>query len=417
MIDNKTIWDVVVIGGGPAGMMAAGRAAEKGARVILIEKNKTFGRKLLLTGGGRCNLTNYEPEMRKLVEKYGDSGKFLFSAFSKWDVEKTLDFFHKRNLKTKVEEGGRIFPVSDKAESVLKVLINYLNEGGVKVLLGIAVKEIVTKENRIEAVQLDNGQQVCGKSFVLATGGKALPLTGSTGDGFIWLKNAGHTINSSEPSLVPISISDKWVKELQGTSLADVKITVSQDDVKHITKRGMVLFTHFGISGPTIINMSRTVGDLLKNGKVVISIDIFPSLGPGELSIRLQDLFAGQGNKKIKNVISSIFPVSTIVPAILDLSRINPDKPCNEIGKKERMALVHTIKNIPMQVEGLLGINRSIATSGGLSPTEVDFKTMRSRIIPNLYLSGDILDIDRQSGGYSLQICWTTGYIAGNSSI
>lgn len=406
-----------MIGGGPAGMMAAGRAAEKGAKVLLIEKNRTFGKKLLLTGGGRCNMTNYEPDTRKLVEKYGESGKFLFSAFSEWDVNKTLEFFQKRNLKTKVEERGRVFPVSDRAESVLEVLINYLKEGGVKIFSNTSVKEMNISQGEIESVDLDNGERVYGKSFILATGGKALPETGSTGDGFVWLTKIGHTVNSSNPSLVPIAISDKWVKELQGTTLADVKITVSQDNKKLLTKMGAVLFTHFGISGPTVINMSKSVGEFLKNGDVGISIDLFPTLGHGELNTRLQDLFATERNKKIKNVLGSVLPVSALVPIMLNLSKIDPDKNCNEIKREERMALINILKNMPMRVEGLLGMTRSIATSGGLSLAEVDFKTMRSRIVPNLYLVGDILDIDRQSGGYSLQICWTTGYIAGNSVI
>lgn len=398
-------------------MMAAGRAAEKGAKVLLIEKNRAFGKKLLLTGGGRCNLTNYEPDTRKLVEKYGESGKFLFSAFSEWDVNKTLEFFHKRKLETKVEERGRVFPVSNRAESVLEVLIGYLKEGGVTIFSGTSVKEINVSGKEIESVNLDNGERVYGKSFILATGGKALPETGSTGDGFAWLTKLGHTVNLSKPSLVPIAISDKWVKELQGTTLSDVKITVSQDNAKRLTKKGSVLFTHFGISGPMVINMSKSVGEFLKNGNVVISIDLFPTLGHGELNTRLQDLFAKENNKKIKNIFGSVLPIAALVPIMLNLAKIDPDKYCNEIKREERMALIGILKNIPMRVEGLLGINRSIATSGGLSPAEVDFKTMRSRILPNLYLVGDILDIDRQSGGYSLQICWTTGYIAGNSVI
>lgn len=413
---NKKIWDVAVIGGGPAGMMAAGRSAECGAKVILIEKNESLGKKLLITGGGRCNMTNYEPNTRKFLEKFKIHGKFLFSAFSQWGVKETLDFFHKRNLKTKIEAEGRVFPASDKAESVFEILVAYMKEKHVKITLGNPVKTIIKKGTDIEMIELEDGKKIYARSFILATGGKSRPRTGSTGDGFIWLESLGHKVTPPDTSLVPIAIKDEWIKTLQGVVLPDVKITAFQNNVKQITKHGRILFTHFGISGPTIINMSRDVGELLKYGDVVLSIDMSPSFGYGELDEKLQTTFKEGINKKFKNAMSALVPVSALQPILVGLSKINPDTPCHSITREERINLMKLLKDIPMNVKGLLGTNRAIVTSGGVSLTEVDFKTMRSRLYNNLYFVGDILDIDRPSGGYSLQLCWTTGYVAGNSA-
>lgn len=413
---DKKIWDVAVIGGGPAGIMAAGRAAEQGAKVILIEKNKTLGKKLLITGGGRCNLTNYELNVRKFLEKFKKHGKFLFSAFSQWSVKETLDFFHAWKLETKIEEGGRVFPVSDKAASVFNILSEYMKKGGVTIILSNPVKEIIRDKNKIRAVQLENGEKICARSFIFATGGKSRPETGSTGDGFIWLKTLGHAVIPPDPSLVPIAIKDEWVKALQGVALSDIKITAFQNGIKQIGKKGKILFTHFGVSGPTIINMSRDIGELLKYGEVILSIDIFPLLGHGELNMKLQTLFKEQNNKKFKNALGVFIPAAALQPIIIQLSGINPDTFCHSIKREERLALIKSLKNIPMRVAGLLGLEKAIITSGGASLDEVDTKTMRSRLFSNLYLAGDILNIDRPSGGYSLQLCWTTGYIAGNSA-
>ena len=413
-MEKETLWDVIVIGGGPAGMIAAGKAAEGGARVLLIEKNDSLGRKLLITGGGRCNVTNSEFDIRKFLERFKDDGKFLFSAFSQHSVKESLEFFNGRGMATKVENELRTFPVSDRAESVLDVLIDYMKENKVEVLSNCPVTGIVVEKNKITGVTLKNKKVILGKNIILATSGASAPLTGSTGDGFVWLKNIGHTVIPPTPSLVPIAIKDKWVETLAGTSLQDIKISVFQNDKKHFFKKGKVLFTHVGLSGPTILNMSKDIGDLLKYGPVTVSLDLLPKEDYGVLNTRLQELFKEHNKKKFRNAIVNIVP-SGIAPVIVDLSLIDPEKECNSITREERIRLINLLKNIPMQVDKLLGVDKAIITSGGVLLDEVDFKTMSSRLFSNLYLVGDILNIDRPSGGFSLQICWTTGFVAGEA--
>ncbi|MDD5068577.1 MAG: NAD(P)/FAD-dependent oxidoreductase [Candidatus Pacebacteria bacterium] len=415
---NKEVWDVAVIGGGPAGMMAAGRAGELGARVILIEKNATLGKKLLITGGGRCNVTNAEFDNRKLLEKFKENGKFLFSAFSQYAVKDALDFFHLRNMETKVQNEQRVFPVSDSAQSVWDVLVENLKKHNVTVLSNSPVTEIlISKENHkeVSGVKLKNGKEILARSVVIATGGVSRPETGSTGDGYKWLKKIGHTVTEPTASLVPIAIKNKWVERLAGVSLTDIKITLLQNDVKQDVRKGKILFTHVGVSGPTILNMSRDVGELLKYGEVVISLDLLPSLDYGKLNARLQEIFKENDKKKFKNALGSLVP-SALAPIIVELSGINPETACNSITREERLNLVKLLKNIPLHVDKLLGLEKAVISSGGVSLEEVDFKTMRSRLFSNLYLIGDILNIDRPSGGYSLQLCWTTGFVAATSA-
>lgn len=413
---EDTIWDVAVIGGGPAGMMAAGRAAEQGAKVILLEKNSSFGEKLLITGGGRCNLTNAELDTRKLLAKFKDSDKFLFSAFSQWGVKETLDFFQDHGMQTKMEAGQRVFPASDDAQSVLDVLLQYMRDGGVTVRNNSPVKGFIKNdESKIKAVELKNKELVYAKKFILATGGKSRPETGSTGDGFVWLKELGHSITEPSASLVPIAIKDEWVKKLQGVPLENAKITVLQNGKKQAVKKGKILFTHFGLTGPTILNMSKDIGELLKYGQVEISLDLLPDLDYGQLNLKLQEIFTQEANKKFKNSLKSLVS-SSIAPVIVELSGINPDTACNSVAREDRLQLVQLFKDVRINVQGLLGVDKAIVTSGGVALDEIDFRTMQSRLFPNLYLVGDTLDVDRPSGGYSLQLCWTTGFVAGNSA-
>ncbi len=410
---EETIWDVAVIGGGPSGMMASGRAAELGAKVILIEKNDSLGKKLLITGGGRCNVTNGELENRKLLDKFKDDGKFLFSAFSQWSVKETLHFFHTKKMPTKEEKEKRIFPLSNTAQSVWDVLVEYIKKNGVTVLSNSAVSGITIGADQ-SCVNLGK-KKILAKSIVVATGGISRPETGSTGDGYKWLKGLGHTIIVPEPSLVPIAVKETWVKRVAGVSLPEIKITTFQNNVKQDSKKGKVLFTHVGLSGPTILNMSKDVGELLKYGDVVISLDLLPSQDYGQLNMKLQVLFKENDKKKFKNSLSALIP-SSLVPIIVEQSKISPDIACNSITREARLNLVQLLKGLPLQVDKLLGSDKAIITSGGVALDEVDFKTMSSRLFPNLYLVGDILNIDRPSGGFSLQLCWTTGYVAGTAS-
>jgi len=409
-------WDVVVIGGGPAGMMAAGRAAEKGASVLLIEKNEILGKKLLITGGGRCNVTNGETDTRKLLAKLKGNGKFLFSAFTQFGVQELLNFFHSRGLETKEEANLRVFPKSEKARDVRDTLAEYLKKTKVQLLMGIPVTGFTKSDNlAIGSVRLGNGKEIHARAYILATGGKSHPETGSTGDGFVWLENIGHRVIKPIPSLVPISIKDAWVKKLQGISVPDVKISLLQNGEKQNSKIGKILFTHFGVSGPTILNMSKEIGELLEYGDVEIVLDMFPKLDPGALDKKIQAVFAGHSNKMFKNSLGELLP-SAVAAAIVDISGIDGDTFCHSVKKDQRLAFAKLLKAMPMKVGGLLGADKAIVTSGGVALEEVGFKNMRSRLFSNLYLVGDVLNIDRPSGGYSLQLCWTTGYVAGESA-
>jgi len=411
---KELVYDVVVVGGGPAGLMAAGRAAECGAKVILLEKNEKVGKKLLITGGGRCNVTNAEFDTRKLLDKFKGNGKFLFSAFTQLDVENTLKFFNGRGMETKVEKELRVFPASDTAQSVWDVLVAYIKEGNVEVRYKASVAGIIKDGEKLVGVKLKNNKIIKARSIIIATGGTSRPETGSTGDGYAWLQNIGHTVITPEPSLVPIALKDSWAKGLAGVSLDQVKITTLQNVVKQDVKKGKILFTHVGVSGPTVLNMSKDVGELLKYGEVILSLDLLPMFDYGELNLKLQELFKKHDKKQFKNALRDLIP-SALVPVIIKFSQINPEIACNSVTRPERLRLVKVLKDIPLHVKGLLGVDKAVISSGGVVLDEVDFKTMQSRLYPNLYLIGDVLNIDRPSGGYSLQLCWTTGFVAGSA--
>ncbi len=408
-----TIYDVVVIGGGPAGMMTAGRAAERGKKVLLLEKNSGLGKKLLITGGGRCNVTNNKLIVRDMVSTYKGSDQFLFSAFSQFDVARALDFFHTRGMETKEENEGRMFPVSDSAQSVWDVLVKYMRENKVGVRSDSAVTDIVVGETF--EIRLRGGEKILAKAVVVATGGLSRPETGSTGDGFTWLKKLGHKIIENDFALVPIALKDVWPKKLGGSVLKDSKLVLFQNGQRQTAHTGAVLFTHFGISGPTVLKMSKEVGELLKYGEVTIEMDLFPKLDHGALKNKLQELLVAQSNKKLKNVIGKLVPTALGL-ALFALAKIDPETPNHSVSHEARKALVALLKAVPLHVKNILGADKAVISSGGVDLKEVDFKTMQSRLVPNLYLVGDVLNIDRPTGGYSLQLCWTTGFVAGENA-
>ncbi len=411
MIKSTTTYDLIVVGGGPAGMMAAGRAAELGARVLLLEKNAKLGKKLLITGGGRCNITNAELDVRKMVAKYGPKGKALFGAFSRFGVAETLEFFRLHGLATKVEAENRAFPQSNKAEDVWKTLVAYMWAGNVTVQLNAAVTKILHEGGQITSVQVGKTRYTAS-SYIIATGGKSRPETGSTGEGFTWMKTAGHTVSEQDAALVPITTREQWQKELSGLSFPNAKITVLQDGKKVEAKTGKVLFTHFGLSGPLVLNMSKGIRDLFTYAPVQLELDLYPTLDAAALDKKALEVLHNGLNKKVRNNLGNLVPPK-MIPALLALTSIDPEKECNAITKSERLALVKQLKHFQLTVTGFLGVDKAITTSGGVSLKEIDFKTSQSKLFSNLYLVGDMLDFDRPSGGFSLQICWTTGYLAG----
>ncbi|MDP2830474.1 MAG: NAD(P)/FAD-dependent oxidoreductase [bacterium] len=409
---QEKIFDVAVIGGGPAGMLAAGRAAELGAKVVLIEKNRSLGKKLLMTGGGRCNISQAEFNDKKFVEKLGKKGQFLLSALSVFGPEEAVKFFEERNLRTKTERGKRIFPASDNARDVLDVLLEYLKKNKVKLSLGQEVAGFNAKKDRIENVKLKNGE-ISARSFVLCTGGKSYPGTGSTGDGYEWARKMGHKIINPAPALAPIETEENWVKDVQGLSLKNVSVALFQNNKKQDSRFGEMLFTHFGLSGPIILDLSKKIGELLETGEVILKIDLKPALDILTLDKRLQRDF--KGNRNFKNYLPELLP-QKLGDLIARFAEISPDKKLNSITKEERKKLIDELKGLKLTAKCSAGFSQAIVTSGGVDLKEIDSKTMRSKIIGNLFFAGEIIDLDGPTGGYNLQICWSTGYVAGTSA-
>lgn len=410
--NKKKVWDVIVIGGGPAGMMAAGTAASNGAEVLLLEKNDSLGKKLLISGGGRCNVLNGELNTRTLLSNFGQADKFLFSTFTQFTVEQTFDFFHIRNMPTIEEDLKRVFPASQQSASVLEVLKVYMSKHKVTVNTNTAIDTIVYKRNKITHITTSSGETLIAKNYIVASGGLSRPETGSTGDGFKWLSQGGHVTKDSVSSLVPITTKEKWSKKLSGLALANIGIKLYQNNTPVQKKTGKILFTHTGLSGPGILNMSKDISDLLDYGTVSISIDMFPKIDQSGLDKKVTELFMRESRKKLKNTLSELVE-QKLVEAICSLAKVDLDIFCHSITKEERARLVANCKDLRITVTGLMGVDKAVVTSGGINLKEIDTKTMRSKVVSNLYIIGDLLDIDRPSGGYSLQLCWTTGFVAG----
>jgi predicted Rossmann fold flavoprotein len=407
-------YDLIVIGGGPSGMIAAGRAAERGANVLLLEKNDRLGVKLLITGKGRCNITNAEFDDRIFSEKFGKNGKFLLSPLSRFGVQDVMDFFKKRSLPMKTERGNRVFPQSDKATSVVKVLEKYIKDGGVDVRFKTKVKSIVIKDKKIEKLILSNKKELTAKNYLIATGGQSYPETGSNGCAYAWLEEMGHNIIEPRPSLVPVLVKENVTRRLEGLSLKNVEISIYHKGKKKASRFGEALFTYKGMSGPIILDMSREIGEYLKTGTVKMVLDFKPGLTHDILDKRIQRDFDKFGKKMLKNSLGELAP-NKLIPVLIWLSGIHPDKKVNSINKEERANLVKTLKQFSLEIEELDGFSKAIITSGGLDLKEVDFKNMKSKLISNLYIAGEVLDFDGATGGFNLQAAWSTGYVAGDS--
>ena len=403
--------DVAVIGGGPAGMMAAVHAASAGASVVLLEKNSGLGKKLLITGGGRCNITNNKPVVREMLSAYKSEGKYLFSTFMQHGVAQTLEWFAQRGVTTVEENEGRLFPHTLSAATVQTALVQALADANVLVVKG-AVVTAVEKVGDDFKISLQGAPAVTARRCIIATGGTSRPETGSTGEGFAWLEALGHTIVPSSLALVPLTLKSNWTSILSGLTIPDCRLTLYADGVKDSAHNGKLLFTHVGITGPTVLNMSKTVGDLLEYAEVVITLDLFPGQDPAAMDQLLLQTFAADINKKVRNALSTLVPAA-LVKAVLAQCGIDGETKCNSVTKPQRIKLGHYLRTIPLPVSGLLGKDKAVVSAGGVELNEIDFKTMESKIVPGLYLVGDILNINRPSGGYSLQLCWSTGAVAG----
>jgi predicted Rossmann fold flavoprotein len=413
---NTEVWDVIVIGGGPAGMMAAARAGERGRRVLLLEKNPGLGKKLLITGGGRCNVTNDKPVVREMLSQYKSGGKFLFSTFMQHGVKESKAWLQERGVGLKEENEGRLFPDTESAKTICDTLIKELKTQNVTIKNNVAVGGIARDKKTGEfSVSIKTGETYKALSCVVATGGTSRPETGSTGEGFGWLASLGHTIVPNNLALVPLTLKSTWTKKLSGLTLADIKISLYADEKKHSVQTGKILFTHVGITGPTILNQSKTVGDLLAYSAVTITLDLFPAYDAGAFKLYLRKLLLEDSNKKLKNVLSSVMPTALVTGVLSELG-IDGDTPSHSVSTADRAMLVSYLKAVPLPVGGLLGSDKAVISAGGAALEEIDFKTMESRIVPSLYLIGDVLNIDRPSGGYSLQLCWSTGFVAGDTA-
>lgn len=410
---SEDVYDIIVIGGGPSGMMAAGRAGELGARVLLLEKNDRLGKKLSITGGRRCNITNAEYDNHLFLDSFPESKQFLFSPFSQFNVESTFEFFEGRGLPLIVEERKRAFPKSQKAEDVCATLKKYVEESGnVTVKLSVTVESFVLIDKELKGVHTSVGE-FRGSKIIVATGGLAAPETGSTGEGLSMLAQIGHKVDDPDPNLAPLRTSSKWVHQLSGVTLDDMTLRFMQNGKTAHKARGRLLFTHFGISGPLVINSAHKVKTLLKQGSLTASVDLFPDHDLGSLDTFFIELFEQQKKKTLKNVLKEVLQ-KKLSESVLNRQDLRiGDLPVHEISREQRKLLVRTLKDLNFPITGTMGFEWSIVADGGVEPKEVDFRSMTSRLFPNLYLIGDTLNINRPSGGFSLQLCWTTGWVAG----
>lgn len=411
-------YDVIVIGGGPSGMMAAGTAAQNGKRVLLVEKNKQLGKKLSVTGGGRCNILNAETDTKKLVENYGDAAKYLYSPFSQHSMQDSWNFFEKRDLPIVVEARKRAFPKSQKAEDVTQTMREFVTKNGVTLKLGTRLKEFVVDEEAKKVLGIKTtDESFSADSFILATGGSARAgETGATSESVELLKEYGHTVHEPNPNIVPLKVEDQWVKDISGVTLSFMKITFWDYKYSKGTKfsrTGKILFTHFGLSGPLILNAAHEVKKLLAKGQVHATIDMYPDTEVGTLRNRVLEVFNLHKNKELRNVLKEFVPAGMDGAVAAQCNQELLTTRVHSVTKEDRNDLVDRLKAMPMTVFGTMGLDWAVISDGGVDLSEVDTKTMASKKLANLHFTGDVLNINRPSGGFSLQLCWTTGYVAG----
>ena len=403
--------NVIVVGGGAAGMMAAVFAARNGQNVQLLEKNEKLGKKLFITGKGRCNITN-AADIEDLFTAVISNPKFLYSGFYSFTNQQVIDFFEELGVKTKIERGERVFPVSDHSSDVIAAFSRELKSLGVSVSLHTEVRELLCEQDKVCGVLLTNGKKMKADAVIVATGGISYPSTGSTGDGYRFAKETGHRVTELLPSLVPMEVRQWYAKELQGLSLRNIEICITDGKKKLYEEFGEMLFTHYGVTGPVILSASSVVGKTLRKKELTLHIDLKPALSEEQLDKRILREFDANHNKQYKNSIDSLVPAK-LKPVMIELSEIEPEKKVNEITKEERQRLVHLIKDFTMTLTGLRSYNEAIITKGGVSVKEVDPGTMESKKMKGLYFAGEVLDLDAVTGGYNLQIAWSTGYLAG----
>lgn len=402
---------VIVIGGGAAGMMAAGTAAENGNNVILIEKNKLLGKKLMITGKGRCNITNACDDVETLLKNVVTNRRFLYSAFYNFDNFQTIDFFEKAGVKTKTERGNRVFPVSDKSIDVVSALRGYLIKNNVEIICDTVIG-IGADDNGVTGVKCAKRGFVSSDAVILATGGASYTATGSTGDGYIWAEELGHTIKEIRPSLVPVTVEEEFASELQGLSLKNISIAVKNSKNKTVyTDFGEMMFAHFGLTGPVILSASAHMKDV-ENEKYKIHLDLKPALSDKQLDERILRDFSSNMNKDFINSLDGLLP-KAMIPIIVELSGINPHQKVNSVTAASRKRLTELLKNIEFNVTGFCSIEQAIITSGGVNVKEINPSTMESKLVPGLYFAGEIIDVDALTGGFNLQIAFSTGRLAG----
>ncbi|MFZ3102914.1 MAG: NAD(P)/FAD-dependent oxidoreductase [Desulfitobacteriaceae bacterium] len=406
---------LIVIGGGAAGMMAAGQAALMGVKVLLIEKKEVLGRKIAISGKGRCNLTNDE-NITEFIRRYPGNGRFLQGVLREFDNVRLRQFFVDLGVDTKVERGGRVFPISDDAQIVVKALEKFLLKAEVKVRTSNTVEEILAEKGQVKGIRLACGENIPARAVIVCTGGASYPATGSTGDGFRFASKLGHQVVTPRPALVPLCTSEPWVKEVQGLALRNVEASLWFDGKKRASEFGELLFTHFGVSGPIILTLSRLACEALSQGHTVrLEINLKPALTTDQLDLRLQRDFQVFSNKQFKNSLGELLPKS-LIPVIIKLSGINPDQVMHQINREERKQLGQLLRRLSLTVTSTLPLAAAIVTAGGVEVKEINPKTMASKIVEGLYWAGEVVDVDGVTGGYNLQAAFAMGYRAGRAA-